>query len=50
MKDKSYKFGCELPVLCSDLGFAQKTELYTGYENETKFWKTEETDMEVAAF
>jgi hypothetical protein len=45
----SHKFGYELFVLYGDLCFAGKTEIYRGHENETKFWKTEETHVEVAA-
>ena len=27
------------------MGFAHKTEIYSGQENDHKFWKTEEPDM-----
>jgi hypothetical protein len=45
MKDKTHKFGYEIFVSCGDRGFANKTEIYSGQENDPKFWKTEEPDM-----
>ena len=45
MKGKSHKFGYELLELCVDIDFVHKTEIYSGQENNLKFWKTEEPDM-----
>jgi hypothetical protein len=45
MKDKSHKFGYKLLELCVDIGFAHKTEIYSGQENDPKFWKIVEPDM-----
>jgi hypothetical protein len=36
MKDKSHKFGYELLELYVDTDFAQKTEIYSGQENNPK--------------
>ncbi|XP_049855224.1 piggyBac transposable element-derived protein 3-like [Schistocerca gregaria] len=37
MKDKSHKWGYKLFVLCGDMGFAHKIEIYSGQENNPKF-------------
>jgi hypothetical protein len=51
MQDKPHKFGFELLccaviwALCCAVGFGHRTEIYSGQENDPKFWKNEEPDM-----
>ena len=42
-KDKHHRFVYE--VLCCDMRFGHGAEIYSGQENDHKFWKTEEPDM-----
>jgi len=32
-------------MLCCDMGFAHRTEIDSGQENDPKLWETEEPDM-----
>lgn len=45
MKDKPHKWGYKLYVLCGDMGFAYKIEIYSGQENDPRFRKPEEPDL-----
>lgn len=45
MKDKPHKWGYKLFVLCGDMGFAHKFEIYSGQENDPKFRADEEPDI-----
>ncbi|GBM81934.1 Chimeric ERCC6-PGBD3 protein [Araneus ventricosus] len=45
MKDKPHKWGYKLYVLCGDMGFAHKFEIYSGQENDPKFRRDGEPDI-----
>ncbi|GBN05381.1 PiggyBac transposable element-derived protein 1 [Araneus ventricosus] len=45
MKVKPHKWGYKLYVLCGDMGFAHKFEIYSGQENDPKFRRDGEPDI-----
>ena len=49
LKDKPHKWGYKLFVLCGDMGFAHKFEIYSGQENDPKFRVDEEPDIGASA-
>jgi len=45
MKDKPHKFGYKLLCCAVIMGFAHKTEISCGQNDDPKFWKNEEPDI-----
>jgi hypothetical protein len=45
LPDKPHKWGCKLFVLCDDVGFSYKFEIFTGQENWEKFRLPNEPDL-----
>jgi len=46
MDDKLDKWAYKHFVLCSDIGFTDKTEVCSGPEHDPRSWKPEECDKE----
>lgn len=45
MKDKPHKWGYKFFVLCGEMGYAYKIELYSGQENDPKYRLNDEPDI-----